>query len=94
SDCWRLRVLHKQSGEYPPGTRVLQLTEDAETAAKTSVPMSLEGVFPTVPQYFVSPTLPKVRAGVGADPTWLFLYGSPGSGKTTFSCSDVIQEKK
>jgi hypothetical protein len=97
SDIFRLTVAVEdvlgQDGKvkYPRKTRFLQLQDSEEALAKYKVSPA---VSEKLPRRIVNPTLPKLYKVLGKKPSWLSIYGSPGTGKSTLACSEIeIKEK-
>lgn len=97
SDMFRLRVLTDPVTDLegrvirPAYSRVLDLRSKDDTIAKFHVDWEDSD---KVPAELYTPTLPRLYKALGGKPDWLALYGAPGTGKTTFSCSEALEAKK
>lgn len=88
----RLRVIYENEykGEaikYKKGQRLLEMGQSLEFAGKIHAPIEVALGLPTT---ISRPSLPKLYKALGFKPTWLTVYGPPGSGKSTFSLSEFL----
>lgn len=92
SDVFRLEQLtapipNGQGGiAVPAGQRILWLRRTDTFMAKFHVDREVADV---LPGGIIDPTLPKLYEQLHKKPSWLTVYGFPGSGKTSFAVSDV-----
>jgi len=66
------------------GARVLQIHPTEEAIAKYHVSLKKAR---DIKQFISRPSLPKLWNHLGTHPSWLTVYGAPGTGKTTFAVS-------
>ncbi len=92
SDVFRLRKLEEavtgENGEIllSADTRLLELRSTDEIMAKYHVPLAR---VPNIKKALPNPTLPMLYAHLGKKPTWLTIYGSSGTGKSTLATSEL-----
>lgn len=92
SDVFRLRALEDPvldaDGKVvvAADTRLLELRRTDEIMAKFHVPLA---VAKSLPKAILEPTLPMLYEKLKKKPTWLTIYGSPGTGKSTFATSEL-----
>lgn len=75
------RPLDYEGTVYPVHTRVLRTLGDENCIAKLHTTLSANA-----PPLIFNPTWAKLVGALGSTPKTLAIYGSPGSGKTTFAC--------
>ncbi len=94
SDVFRLTILIEPITDsqgkvrVPAGKRQLQLRINEEAIAKFQVVRDLSD---KIPPYIYEPTWAKLTKTLGKIPSWLTIYGLPGSGKTTLA-TDMVAE--
>lgn len=87
----KLKDLDGQAKEYPAGTRVLRLAQNADYRAKCRVRTSRwqSGKFT---ETLANPTLERLQKNLGHMPHKTLIYGDAGVGKTTLICSGKDSE--
>jgi hypothetical protein len=97
SDMFRLSVLMEDEMDtagtmkFKEGTRKLTIKPTAEIIAKYHVNFQRAQVLPS---RIMSPTIPKIQKVLGKVPSFMCIYGPPGSGKTTLSLSQFLEVKE
>jgi len=92
SDMFRLTILTEsitnREGKVvvPAGKRQLQLRTSEDAVAKYQVRRDLSD---KIPPFIFEPTWQKLTTTLGKTPSWLTIYGPPGSGKTTLAADQV-----
>jgi hypothetical protein len=76
--------------KYPARSRLLELGPSDEFVSKIHVPLAYSG---KVPSIIKRPSYTKLCKALGKTPTWLTIYSPPGSGKSTFSLSMLLDPK-
>jgi hypothetical protein len=93
SDMFRLTILTealtRKDGTVivPAGKRQLQLRTSEDAVAKYQVRRDLSD---KIPPFIYEPTWEKLTKVLGKTPSWLTIYGPPGSGKTTLA-ADMVE---
>jgi hypothetical protein len=89
SDVFRLTILTEpifnpatKKIVVPAGKRQLQLRTNDEAIAKYQVARDRSDA---IPPYMYEPTWEKLVRVLGKQPSWLTIYGLPGSGKTSLA---------
>jgi hypothetical protein len=92
SDIFRLTFARddikdaKGDVKFARDTRFLQLRDSEDALAKYHVSPEVSS---KLPRLLSNPSMPKLRTILEKDPSWLIVYGSPGTGKTSLVCSDA-----
>jgi hypothetical protein len=93
SDMFRLSVLMDDEKDsqgnikFKEGTRVLTIKPTTEVIAKYHVNFEKAK---TMPKRIMNPSIPKIHEKLGKVPSFMAIYGCPGSGKTTLSLSQFL----
>jgi len=93
SDMFRLTVLMEDekdssgSVRFKEGTRVLTIKPTQEVIAKYHVNFEKAK---TMPKRIMNPSIPKIHEKLGKTPSFMCIFGSPGTGKTTLSLSQFL----
>jgi hypothetical protein len=76
------------------GTRVLYLKASHSLEGWVAKSRNSVDVSEKMPKAMANPTIPKIEAVLQKRPGFLVLYGAPGCGKTTLSCSGEVNVAK